>query len=164
MLEILSSYIAANIRFLNFCFQDQTHGLVKTALAKTRKTFAMLVVNRNSLCTFISLFLVLDVLPHQSCAICKPLHRLLWMTVLEESHAGGGGVGKKMYQLWNRDYVNRGDRHHRQNDQQLRVQQELVKGDRAWYLGKTQPNGVMTTNLHRLHIWWERPRERLHEA
>jgi len=82
-LETLSSYIAVNIWFLNFCSQDQTHGLVKTALAKTKKTFAMLVVKRNSLCTFISLFLVsedgwwLNVLPLQSCAICTPLHKLL---------------------------------------------------------------------------------------
>jgi hypothetical protein len=35
----------------------------------------------------------LNVLPLQSCAICTPLHKLLWMTILEQSQADGGGVG-----------------------------------------------------------------------
>jgi len=42
------------------------------------------------------------------------------MTILEQSQAGGGEVGGSgytiKYQLWNRDYVNSGDMHHRQND------------------------------------------------
>jgi hypothetical protein len=48
-----SSNTAVNMRFLNFCSYYQTHGLVTTALAKTRKSSAMLDVKRNSLCTFI---------------------------------------------------------------------------------------------------------------
>jgi hypothetical protein len=35
----------------------------------------------------------LNVLPLQSCAICTPLHTLLWMTILEQSQAGGVGGG-----------------------------------------------------------------------
>jgi len=82
VLETLSSFIAVNIRFLNFCSQDQTHGLVKTALAKTRKTFAMLVIKRKSLYLYIIVLVSedgwwLNVLPLQSCAVCTSLHKLL---------------------------------------------------------------------------------------